>query len=540
MWKAENGKTIESEMTLQDLQLLVAKGESETVEFKETTGQRGEACRTLCAFLNGNGGTVVFGVSRKGKLIGQMVSDETKKDLARTFCDFEPGVEIPVGYVPIDDTHQAIVCRVESGKRKPYVYDGRPYRRVQSTTTTMAQEQYAAMLAMRGGFQSQWELQWNENVSLSDVDLDEVTRTAKIAIAEGRLSPDVDVNDSKDLLRRFGLLKDGQPLNGAMALFGKNLTFYPQCVLKMAWFKGRDKTVFLDNRMVSGNIIQLQSEAMAFCFKHLNLSGVIRGLYREEELEIPVEALREAIINALAHRLYTNNGGVSLAIYDDRVEISNPGNFSPEVAAQSAFPGMASSPRNPSIAKVLYLRKAIEMWGRGISLILDSCSKARLNPPKIYEDHGFIYTVFTRPTAQEWKDKVGEGNRNGNEGDSSVEDGKAIQTTDKNADKSDEVIQSADELVQTDGKLAQKRREVTQTLERLLPSLRKDARTNAERVLLAIAMDPHETIAEMSVRISMPQQTIKNALGLLRDKGIICRIGGDFGGYWTINWHQNR
>ena len=95
---------------------------------------------------------------------------------------------------------------------------------------------------------------------------------------------------------------------------------------------------------------------------------------------------------------------------------------------------------------------------RGISLILDSCSKARLNPPKIYEDHGFIYTVFTRPTAQEWKEKVGGGNPEGNESNNPVEDGKAIQTTDTNADKSDEVIQSAAELVQTDGKLAQKRR----------------------------------------------------------------------------------
>lgn len=113
----------------------------------------------------------------------------------------------------------------------------------------------------------------------------------------------------------------------------------------MAWFKGKDKTIFLDNRMVEGNIIQLQSEAMAFCFKHLNLLGVVRGLYREEELEVPADALREAIINALAHRLYTSSGSVSLAIYEDRVEISNPGNFNPEVAVQGAFPGMASTPR---------------------------------------------------------------------------------------------------------------------------------------------------------------------------------------------------
>ena len=402
-------------MTLEELTKLVAEGESDRVEFKGTTGQRGEACRTLCAFLNGDGGTIVFGMSCKGKLTGQLVSDETKKDLARAFCDFEPGIEIPTEYVDVDESHQAIVCRVEGGAQKPYAYDGRPYRRVQSTTVKMPQEQYATLINRRGGFQSKWELQHEGDVSLDDVDLNEVTRTAKIAVAEGRLSADVDVNDPKDLLRRFGLLKGDQPLNGAMALFGKGLMYYPQCILKLAWFKGKDKTIFLDNRMVEGNIIQLQSEAMAFCFKHLNLSGVVRGLYREEELEVPADALREAIINALAHRLYTSSGSVSLAIYEDRVEISNPGNFNPEIAVQGAFPGMASTPRNPTIAKVLYLRKAIEMWGRGIGLIVNACEKARIAAPKIYEDHGFIYTVFTRPTAQEWQAKVGEVNHEVNE-----------------------------------------------------------------------------------------------------------------------------
>ncbi len=466
-------------MTLGELRELIADGESDCLEFKETTGQRGEACRTLCAFLNGNGGVVVFGVSRKGKLTGQLVSDETKRDLARAFCDFEPGIEIPTEYVPVDESHQAIVCRVVGGVQKPYAYAGRPYRRVQSTTARMPQEQYALLIANRGGFQSKWELQWDENVSLSDVDFDEVTRTAKIAVAEGRLPQDVDVNDSKDLLRRFGLLKDGQPLNGALALFGKRLMYYPQCILKMAWFKGKDKTVFLDNRMIEGNIIQLQAEAMAFCFKHLNLSGVVRGLYREEELEIPAEALREAIINALAHRLYTSSGSVSLAIYEDRVEISNPGNFNPEVASQGVFPGMASTPRNPTIAKVLYLRKAIEMWGRGIGLIVNACEKARIAAPKIYEDHGFIYTVFTRPTIQEWKDKVrgathegNEGNREGNEG-------------------------------------------------------------NSERVLKAIKLNPRITIAELGKKLLLSHATVERVQKSLQKAGRLRRIGGTRG-HWEV------
>ena len=481
-------------MTLEELTKLVAGGESDRMEFKETTGQRGEACRTLCAFLNGDGGTVVFGVSRKGKLTGQLVSDETKKDLARAFCDFEPGIEIPTEYVDVDESHQAIVCRVEGGSQKPYAYDGRPYRRVQSTTVKMPQELYATLINRRGGFQSKWELQHEEDVSLDDVDLNEVTRTAKIAVAEGRLSSDVDVNDPKDLLRRFGLLKGDQPLNGAMALFGKGLMYYPQCILKLAWFKGKDKTIFLDNRMVEGNIIQLQSEAMAFCFKHLNLSGVVRGLYREEELEVPAAALREAIINALAHRLYTSSGSVSLAIYEDRVEISNPGNFNPEVAAQGAFPGMASTPRNPTIAKVLYLRKSIEMWGRGIGLIVNACEKARIAAPKIYEDHGFIYTVFTRPTAQEWQNKVGEVNP-------------PSVCTDK-----------------VDG-----------TLKSTLKSTPKSTLNSTDRKIVELlAADGRISMVAISTRIGLSREGVRKAIKRLKDSKIIQRIGPAKGGHWEV------
>ena len=481
-------------MTFDKLNELIAGGEGERLEYKETTGQRVEACRTLCAFLNGGGGTVIFGVSRKGKLTGQLVSDETKKDLARAFCDFEPGIEIPTEYVDVDESHQAIVCRVAGGTQKPYAYDGRPYRRVQSTTVKMPQEQYVALAASRGGFQSKWELQFDPQVTLDDVDLNEVTRTAKIAVAEGRLSQAVDANDPKDLLRRFGLLKGDQPLNGALALFGKGLMFYPQCILKMAWFKGKDKTIFLDNRMVEGNIIQLQSEAMAFCFKHLNLSGVVRGLYREEELEVPADALREAIINALAHRLYTSSGSVSLAIYEDRVEISNPGNFNPEVAAQGAFPGMASTPRNPTIAKVLYLRKSIEMWGRGIGLIVNACEKARIAAPKIYEDHGFIYTVFTRPTAQEWQNKVGEVNP-------------PSVCTDK-----------------VDG-----------TLKSTLKSTPKSTLNSTDRKIVELlAADGRISMVAISTRIGLSREGVRKAIKRLKDSKIIQRIGPAKGGHWEV------
>ena len=86
--------------------------------------------------------------------------------------------------------------------------------------------------------------------------------------------------------------------NAAVVLFGKQSFDYPQCLLRLARFKGTDKNEFLDNQQVHGNIFDLLDAAMNFFFKHLSLSSKIESLYRNEELSTPVKALRESCINS--------------------------------------------------------------------------------------------------------------------------------------------------------------------------------------------------------------------------------------------------
>ena len=387
-------------MTLEELNALVASGESETLEVKETTGQRGDACETLCAFLNKDGGMVVFGVGKKGNVAGQLVSDKTKRELFEVFAKFEPAADIAVEWVDVDETHKAIVCKVERGNMRPYVYDGRPYKRVQSSTTVMPQEEYERMLAERKGFQSDWELEINPDLKLADLDENEIRKTARMGVAEGRLPESTDVNDIIGLLDGFKVRKDGALRNAAAVLFCKEDTDYMQCLLRLARFKGKDNQTFIDNKQITGNIFRLIDAGMAFCFNHLSLSGVINGTYREEHLEIPAKALREALVNALVHRLYVKRGSsVSLAIYDDRVEIINPGTFPSNLTMEELRAGNMSELRNPTIAKVMYSRKTVETWGRGIKLILDECAKAKLPEPKIIAVGGYTKTVFLRPVA---------------------------------------------------------------------------------------------------------------------------------------------
>lgn len=531
-------------MTLDEILALIESGEREVFEYKESTGQRVDACETLCAFLNGDGGTVVFGVTRKGKLTGQLVSDETRRNLFEVFDKFEPAADIETEWVRVDETHQAIVCRVTRGNVRPYVYDGRPYKRVQSSTTVMTQEEYNRMLSERGGFISDWELQSNPHTTLDDINTEEVLRTAKMAVSVGRLDASVDITDPKVILKKFRLMDNDRPMNGAMVLFGKDLTYFPQCYLKAAKFAGTTKEVFDDVGIHEcGNFFELFDKAMAFCFKHLKLRGEVKGKYREEMLEVPADALRESVINAMAHRLYTSVGGsVSIAIYDDRVEISNPGNFPPELPLEKIREEHGSFPRNPRIADVLFRRKTIEAWGRGINLIYSACAREGKPLPTITCDGHSVKTVYKRQQVSQNGEKlIQRGEKDSQKGSEFSQSGKELVQNGEKMDQDEEKqVQTGGELILTEEEMIQRTTKVIQTIEAVLPTLRKDARANAERVLLEIALNPYVKISEMSIKTAIPQPTIKNALGLLRNVGILYRIGGDYGGHWMISWKDGR
>ena len=497
-------------MTLEELKELIADDEGETVEVKESTGQRRDACETLCAFLNKDGGTVVFGVTRKGKLTGQLMADTTKRDLFEAFQKFEPAADIEVSYVPVDETHTAIVCHVDAGNRKSYIYDGKPHKRVQSSTTVMGQEEYERMLLARGGFRSEWEDQPNPELSLDDLDLDAIRVTARKAVRVGRLDESIDTENAAALLDHFKLRRNGVLLNGAAVLFGKaDRIDYPQLEIKMGWFKGTDQRVFLDNSHVQGNVFKLMDAAIAFCFKHLNLAAWTSGkIERDEELEIPADALREALVNAFAHRSYENRRQtIYLAIYDDRVEIKNPGRFPSnfDLAKLYSPPIQHSEPRNEKIAHVLYLRKSIETWGRGLTRIADECNRVGLPVPEVKEEYGCVTTVFKRP------DWTGDNTPDRRTGIPATRTG----TTPERTGTGHGLSGTGWTITGTTGVVA-----VEDILARL-PKLRKDARTNAETVLHELIADKTATIPQICARTGMALRTINNALATLRGAGIV-------------------
>lgn len=383
-------------MSYEDIENLTCRMETGQVEFKETTGQLERGIETLCAFLNGTGGTVLFGVNDKGKIIGQELSDKTKRDRAEAIRRIEPFATIEVSYTAIPGTNKSVITLNVEEQRfmRPFSYKGRAYQRIESVTSMMPQEKYNLLLMQRGGKYG-WESMFNSDLQISDLDENAIIRAVRAGINSGRLPETTIREEITTILEKFDLLHNGKLNNASAVLFGRNFYDYPQCLLRLARFKGTTKEEFIDSQRVQGNIFDLLDAAMSFFFKHLSLSGKIEGIYREEELSIPHKALRECCINSFAHRMYHHPGSsVSIAIYDDRVEVTNSGTFPADMPIERLLNAHDSQPQNPIIANVLYKSKVLESWGRGIGLMLDECRRLGIPVPEFHTDGSFVWVIF--------------------------------------------------------------------------------------------------------------------------------------------------
>ena len=253
-------------MNRDELDQVIGQGEGVTVEFKKTTGPHDEGLKTACAMLNGRGGFVLFGVSDKGVVLGLQVGAHTLENLVNAFRKFEPPAFPDVETVEVAPGLFVIALRVPGGGG-PYTYDGRPYLRNSRVTNQMPQSVYEQKLLARTHPMRRWELQPAAGVTAADLDPSEVTRTVEEAIRRGRMDePGTRALDP--LLTGLGLIRDGVLLNAAVPLFARAdrlPLYYPQCLLKLARFKGRDKSEFIDNRQEYGTPSIYSCVPSGFC-----------------------------------------------------------------------------------------------------------------------------------------------------------------------------------------------------------------------------------------------------------------------------------
>ena len=388
-------------MTPIELTDLLRSGESETVEFKRSTAEKVTGTRTLCAMANRAGGAVIYGVDNSGRVVGQVVGAETLTDLALESGLIEPALHPRIERLTVEG-REVIVVRTARGEQRPYRYKNAAYVRTGSATTQLSYEEYNRLLTEQLHGAARWENTPAAGWSVERLDVAEVVRTVDESIRRGR-AEDPGTREPRELLTGLGLLKDGELLRAAVVLFARTeglLPDYPQCLLRLARFRGVDKTEFVDNQQVHGNIFQLLLRAERFLRENLPVSGrVVPNLFeRQDDPLFPPTALREALANAFAHRDYAAGGGsVGVAVFDDRVEISSSGSLHFGLKADDLYRPHESRPWNPLMAHVLYRRGLIESWGRGTIKIAELVTLAGLPRPE-FEDQGGAVVVRLRAT----------------------------------------------------------------------------------------------------------------------------------------------
>ena len=372
----------------------ILKGnEGKTLEFKENLQSLSGIIKTIIAFANTAGGVLVIGVEDKNKkIIGVSNPLEQEERLASVINDsiaplLMPDIEIQTyrnkELIVINVPHVTGPCYLKSAgiEKGTYIRLGSTNRVVDSETLqslkNFAKNVYFDELAYVQG-------------KTSDLDWDCIKKLFQ------RVDKKITMSNAQSigLITQQGVKE--YPTYGGIILFGFNRRMlFPEAIIRCARFLGDDKNTIIDHADIEIYLPLALEEAIKFVQRNTSLSAEIKGLTRKDISEYPLIALREAIVNAIVHADYSMKGVyISIAIFDDRIEITNPGGLPFGFTIEKALAG-SSRIRNRVIAKVFYHMKWIEQWGSGLHRIMKECAQRGLEKPKFEElNNQFRVTLY--------------------------------------------------------------------------------------------------------------------------------------------------
>lgn len=379
-------------MNEKELKKFLAKGETETIEFKASFDR--EVIETSGAFANTKGGTILIGASDRGAIKGITLGKETVKDWANQISQSTEPRVIPEIEVDEINGRSVVIIQIKEFPIKPVSVKGRCFRRVRNSNLMMTPQEIAQMHLNSTGMSL--DAFPAMNATIDDIDTEKISKYIRKANSTGRRKI-ADEDASLEVLEKLELLKNGRPTLAAIILFGKA----PQEKLLQATVhcgRFKQETIIIDDNLIRGAAIDQIEDVMDFIRKNTNVRFVITGKPAREEIwDYPLEALREAVVNAVCHRDYADNADIQLKIYDDRFTIWNPGGLPAGMTIEELYnPNHSSKPRNKLIAQIFYDVELIERYGSGIQRIIDACNKAGLPTPVFEERFGGFLVVFNK------------------------------------------------------------------------------------------------------------------------------------------------
>jgi ATP-dependent DNA helicase RecG len=364
----------------------IQSGEGKNIEFKEDLPGSQAIAKTVIAFSNTAGGKLIIGVNDQGNVTG-LKSDvdifELQDQVASVIYDnCYPNI-LPDIYTTTIDNKVLLVIEVYRGNLLPYYLkkygkNEGTYIRIGATNRKASYENILELERQR--MNVGYDQEANREVALDSLD---------ISSLEGRFAQAGKVLDQSIMKNLKLIIEDNNtifPSNGLLILLGK----FEHVRMKCSRFKGSTMDVFLDRKEYDSDVFAQLANAENFIKNHIKLGSEIKGLQREDQYEIPLEAIRESLVNAVVHRDYANDGrDIKIGIYDDIVNIVSPGAFPSTITQEDILEGR-SEIRNKVIARVFKELNYIEQWGSGIRRIKSSCEARGLKEPEIIEKGDFV------------------------------------------------------------------------------------------------------------------------------------------------------
>ena len=330
--------------------------ESQTVELKQLW--KDEYLKTICAFANSNGGCLYIGIDDNSKIV-EIDSIDKLVEILPNKINNRLGLLADV-FLKKNQEKKYIEIKVGS-TYAPISFNGKFYKRSGSNTLELNGNNLTNFLLKKYG--KTWDDVAVEEFTLDEIDLNTIAKFKKLA--KDRM-PDIDKeNNLKALLQKLNLY-DGKFLKrAAILLFAKNpQQYFIQSHSKIGRFL--TETEIQSSDIIEGNLINQVDKIMDILrLKYLKAYISYEGVHRREKLEYPYDALKEAVINALIHRDYSNTSNLQIKVYDKKLAIYNGALLSAEVPIDKFDKPHQSKPFNPTIASVFYKAGLIENWGRG-------------------------------------------------------------------------------------------------------------------------------------------------------------------------------
>lgn len=454
-----------SESSGSEVDELIQTGEGYKLEFKEQLSS--SIGKEICAFANSSGGKIIIGVTDENKKVGYELSNDDSSRIQNIARNMEPSLAVSV-----DQVGSVVVVKVEDGDRKPYSVSGNFYLRIGSNSQKLSRDE------IRKFFQREGAVKFDEQ---TDNDFQLETDFNEDAFETFLTRADIDpVIPAQELLQNLGFMADSEMKNAGVLFFCEDVTrFFRNATITCVLYQGNSKSKVLDKKEFTADLLSNFENTFSYITEKLSTEYVIRE-ERDEYLELPEEALREAILNAIAHRDYFSSAHIQINIFKQSLEIVNPASYPKHIDADDLLNG--SHPKNLYLFSMMQRAQLVEKIGSGITRIKDSMKQYQLEQPEISYNGTWFKITFQRPHLEtnSYQDRVLDNN--------------------------------------------------------VTPTVTANVTLNdtQKQILSAITENPQTTHDKLAEKTGKSRRTIIRNMNKLQNNNIVKRIGPDKTGHWKI------